>query len=68
MTHLHRVHGVCLMHTTGTAAGLLDSLKDKVNNCLSNHNRNYLSLTCGMYAAADVMIEPPVEEKQIVSD
>jgi len=56
------------MHTTGTAAGLLDSLKDKVNNCLSNHNRNYLSLTYGTYAAADVMIEPPVEEKQIVSD
>lgn len=30
MTHIHRVHGICLMHATGTAAGLLDSLKDKV--------------------------------------
>lgn len=30
MTHNNRVLGVCLMHTTGTAAGLLDSLKDKV--------------------------------------
>lgn len=30
MAHINRVLGVCLMHTTATAAGLMESLKDKV--------------------------------------
>jgi pimeloyl-ACP methyl ester carboxylesterase len=29
MAHIQRVLGVCLLHTTGSAAGLLESLKDK---------------------------------------
>lgn len=30
MENIHRVLGVCLLHTTATAAGLMESLKDKV--------------------------------------
>jgi pimeloyl-ACP methyl ester carboxylesterase len=30
MAHISRVLGICLIHTTGSAAGLLESLKDKV--------------------------------------
>jgi len=30
MAHISRVLGVCLLHTTGTTAGLFESLKDKV--------------------------------------
>ena len=31
MANIKKVMGVCLLHTTGTTAGLIDSLKDKVD-------------------------------------
>jgi len=32
IAHIHRVMGVCLLHATGTAAGFMESIKDKVQN------------------------------------
>jgi pimeloyl-ACP methyl ester carboxylesterase len=48
--HPQRVLGICLMHTTGNAAGLMESLKDKVFKrkldalCMTQSTESYLLL------------------------
>jgi len=38
MAHIDRVLGVCLVHCTGTTAGFMESLKDKVTLITPHHN------------------------------
>jgi len=40
MVHIERVLGVCLVHCTGTTAGFMESLKDKVPSSSSHTHFN----------------------------
>jgi len=45
MAHIDRVLGVCLVHCTGTTAGFMESLKDKVFTLALSHACTHLTNT-----------------------